>query len=262
VIDEDSVNSLDRSLVTKAGYDHGWEVVVEDAAEHLTLGSANHAARATVRSAGAGVWAVSLPPGPVPAELARVPEVRRAPEGAFLARDDRELGALLAHAARLARTLPDLPRQKFAQAVAAELAVLGEGPSATEVERLVRQRVGQDIYRESLFDYWGGACAVTGIALPELLRASHTKPWAACASDAERLDVFNGFLLAAHLDALFDRYLLTFDPAGLAVMSPRVDAFTRTRLGLTPDLRLRWLSPEHETYLAGHREEFARQIIV
>ena len=253
------MNSLDRSLVTKSGYDHGWEFVVEDTVEHLTLGSANHVARATVRSSADGGWTVALPPGAISTELARIPDVRRTPEGAFLVRDDRELGAVLAHAARLARTLPDLPRQKFAQAVAAELAVLGEGPSATEVERLVRQRVGQDIYRESLFDYWGGACAVTGIALPELLRASHAKPWAACASDAERLDVFNGFLLAAHLDALFDRYLLTFDPAGLAVLSPRVDATTRGRLGLTHDLRLRWLSPEHETYLAVHREEFEKR---
>ena len=256
------MNSLDRSLVTKSGYDHGWEFVVEDAAEHLTLGSANHVARATVRSSAHGGWTVTLPPGAIPAELARIPEVRRTPEGAFLARDDRELGVLLAHAARLARTLPDLPRKKFARAVAEELSVLGEGPSATEVERLVRQRVGQDIYRESLLDYWGGACAVTGIALPELLRASHAKPWAACDSDAERLDVFNGFLLAAHLDALFDRHLLTFDPAGQAVLSPRVDATPRTRLGLTPDLHLRWISPEHETYLAIHREEFARQVAI
>ncbi len=251
------MSSLDRSLVTKSGYDNGWDFVVEDAAEHLTLGSANHVARATVRSFAHGGWTVTLPPGAISSELARIPEVRRTPEGAFLARDDRELGVL--HAARLARTLPDLPRKKFARAVAEELSALGEGPSATEVELLVRQRFGQDIYRESLFDYWGGACAVTGIALPELLRASHAKPWAACDSDAERLDVFNGFLLAAHLDALFDRHLLTFDPAGLAVLSPRVDATTRTRLGLTPELRLRWLSPEHETYLAVHREEFAKR---
>ena len=37
-----------------------------------------------------------------------------------------------------------------------------------------------------------------------MLRASHSVPWAACASDAERLDVHNGLLLAAHWDAAFD----------------------------------------------------------
>lgn len=116
--------------------------------------------------------------------------------------------------------------------------------------------MGQDIYRESLLDYWGGACAVTGIAIPELLRASHAKPWADCASDAERLDVFNGFLLAAHLDALFDRHLMTFDAQGRAVFSPRIDAVARAQLGLSCDLKLRWLSPEHEVYLAVHRLAF------
>ena len=44
--------------------------------------------------------------------------------------------------------------------------------------------------------------------------ASHAKPWAECANDAERLDVFNGFLLVANLNALFDRFLISFDDTG------------------------------------------------
>ena len=257
------MNSLERSLVTKAGYDHGWEVVIDETAPaFLVLGSANHRAQTTVRAAGGGGWIVQFPAGRLTSELSRVVGLRRDGGGGVAAANERELGALLAHASRLARTLPDLPCRRYERAVSDELARVAEGPTATEVERIVRQRVGQDIYRESLLDYWGGACAVTGIELPELLRASHAKRWADCASDAERLDVFNGFLLAAHLDALFDRYLLTFDLAGLAVLSPRVDATTRGRLGLTHDLRLRWLSPEHETYLAVHREEFTRQTSV
>lgn len=54
----------------------------------------------------------------------------------------------------------------------------------------------------------GAARAVrvrTAAALYEaLLRASHAKPWKD-SSDAEHLDVYNGLLLAVHLDALFDR---------------------------------------------------------
>ncbi|CBL45781.1 Hypothetical protein HDN1F_21980 [gamma proteobacterium HdN1] len=69
---------------------------------------------------------------------------------------------------------------------------------------MVRQRVGPNIYRKAMLEYWDGTCAVTGIAIPEMRRASHALPWAECSSDAERLDVFNGFLLAANLDALFD----------------------------------------------------------
>ncbi|HEY3452544.1 MAG TPA: HNH endonuclease signature motif containing protein [Myxococcales bacterium] len=78
-------------------------------------------------------------------------------------------------------------------------------PRATEVDRVVVERVGQDLLREGLMDYWDGRCAVTGLAVPELLRASHIKPWADCETDAERLDVYNGLLLAPHPHAAFDR---------------------------------------------------------
>lgn len=44
---------------------------------------------------------------------------------------------------------------------------------------------------------------------PELLRTSHTKPWADCDTDAELLDVLNGLPLASHLDAAFDRGFIT-----------------------------------------------------
>jgi hypothetical protein len=51
--------------------------------------------------------------------------------------------------------------------------------------------------------------AVTGIAQPALLRASHIKPWAHCGNNAERLDVHNGFLLTADWDAAFDAGLVS-----------------------------------------------------
>ena len=65
-------------------------------------------------------------------------------------------------------------------------------PRSTEAERLVVQRVGQDVFRRALVQYWDGRCAVTGISDSALLRASHIVPWSACTSDAQRLDVNNG----------------------------------------------------------------------
>jgi len=84
---------------------------------------------------------------------------------------------------------------------------------------MVRQRVGQQAYRQAMLNYWGGACAVTGLALRQAVRASHAKPWADCETDAERLDVFNGFLLSANLDALFDQFLISFDALGGILIS-------------------------------------------
>ena len=65
----------------------------------------------------------------------------------------------------------------------------------TEAERSVIQRIGQNVFRDALMDYWGGRCPLTGISEPALLRASHIVPWSDC-DDAQRLDVHNGLLLS------------------------------------------------------------------
>lgn len=256
------MNSLQRSVVTKTGYDHGWEVAVEDAAAGIvTLTSAHHRTEAavTLNPASPG-WLIRLPSGRLPDELARVEGIEMPASACFLARTERDLARLFDHAARLARTLPDLPCQQFEQAVAQELSGLCGPTAATEVERMVRQRVGQQVYRQSLMDYWGGACAVTEIAIPELLRASHARPWAECCTDEERLNVFNGFLLAAHLDALFDRHLMTFTETGQAVFAPSVTPEVRHKLALGEDLRLRWVSPNHMPFLQEHRVQFSAML--
>ena len=121
---------------------------------------------------------------------------------------------------------------------------------------MVRQRLGQQAYRQAMLDYWGGACAVTGLALAPVLRASHAKPLAVCDSDAERLDVFNGLLLAAHLDALFDQFLLSFDEHGRVLISPQLDGAACEVLGLRPTMRMRWMAPEHQRYMGYHRQRF------
>jgi len=154
---------------------------------------------------------------------------------------------LVRRAFQLSKTLPDEPLRVFERKTRSL-------PQTTEAERLVTQRIGQDIFREALVDYWAGACAVTGIALTPVLRASHMKPWSQCADDAERLNVFNGILLVANLDALFDRGLISFEDSGEISISPRVNAACRDLLQLSSTLRLRLIAPQHLPFLAWHRE--------
>ncbi len=124
------------------------------------------------------------------------------------------------------------PRPGAAAGTAARVRAADPRPAAaTEVERLVVQRVGQDVFRAALMDYWGSRCAITGCAEPLLLRASHIKPWAQCATDAERLDVYNGLLLAAHLDAAFDAGLIDFDDAGQLRFAERFSPADRLATG-------------------------------
>jgi predicted restriction endonuclease len=148
---------------------------------------------------------------------------------------------------RLARTLPREPLRMFE-------AQMASGLGTTEVKRLVAQRVGQDIFRDALMEYWDGRCAVTGVAEPRLLRASHIKPWARCESDAERLDVHNGLLLAAHLDAAFDAGLISFADDGAILVSPLFQPADRAALGIGEALRLSRMNPGHREKLAWHRQ--------
>jgi predicted restriction endonuclease len=114
--------------------------------------------------------------------------------------------------------------------------------------------VGQDIFRQGLLDYWEGRCAITGLAVPELLRASHIKPWSACETDAERLDVYNGLLLAPHLDAAFDHGFITVGDAGEVVLSATLDATARHVLGLASPTFVRETLDGHRAYLHWHRK--------
>lgn len=77
-------------------------------------------------------------------------------------------------------------------------------------DALIKARVGQGPFRESLVARWGG-CSITGCKQLELLVASHIKPWSKCESPRERLDEANGLLLVPNLDKLFDKGLITFD---------------------------------------------------
>jgi len=177
------------------------------------------------------------------------------PKGAIAGctvRDVPALHRLLRRALQLSKTLPDELLHAFEEQVAAL-------PRTTEVERLVVQRVGQDIFRRGLLDYWEGRCAVTGLAVPELLRASHIKPWADCKADAERLDVFNGILLAPGLDAAFDGGFITFSDDGGIDVSTELDENARRVLGLERPLRARMLADGHRAYLPWHRENVFRR---
>ena len=162
------------------------------------------------------------------------------------------LGALYAVLNRvyeLGVSLPDAPLREFETRVA-------DLPRNTEAERLVVQRIGQDIFRCRLMDYWQGRCPLTGIADAALLRASHIIPWAECESDAERLDVHNGFLLSALWDAAFDRALVTFSDAGEPEFSPTLTDQARAELRWTAPISL---TDQHRRRLWSHREKAQSQ---
>ena len=249
------MNPLQRALIEKAGHDNGFEYVLPGDAQHVALASARHPARVRVSVAGQGFEvAIDTGSATLAQELARNFATSPADASTFALESEALLAHWLRRTAALSQALPNQAVATFEQQVQAELAQLAPPVAqSTEVQRMVRQRLA---YRQAMLDYWGSACAVTGLALAPVLRASHAKPWAECDSDAERLDVFNGLLLAAHLDALFDQVLLSFDEHGRALISPQLDAAACEVLGLRPTMQMRWVAPEHQRYMGYHRQRF------
>ena len=127
-------------------------------------------------------------------------------------------------------------------------------------EALVKQRRGQDKYREALEKLWSGRCPITGINHPAFLVASHAKPWAD-SNPTERLDPFNGILLAVHIDRLFDGGWISFTDAGQILLSPQLPSYVATSL-LCQDCQERNIpqfAPGHSPYLAWHRDKVYRK---
>lgn len=245
------MDALKRSLIEKTGHDFGFEYTVAEMPSSHVLGSAKHPLQVEISLSESGYKVAMIDAKPL--LLVELERLFKISNNSVVCSSIQDLAAVLKRTAALARSLPNQAEYDFESAVEQELKKYPEVIKNSEVERMIRQRVGQDTYRKALLEYWGGACAVTGVALPEVLRASHALPWADCDADAQRLDVFNGFLLTANLDALFDRFLISFDRAGGLLISEVIAETDRVVLGLHSDLHLRWITDQHEDYLGLHR---------
>jgi putative restriction endonuclease len=78
-----------------------------------------------------------------------------------------------------------------------------------ERERMVRVRVNQHFFRAAVLSAYDCQCCITGLAVPELLVASHIVPWAD--DPKQRMNPRNGLCLNALHDRAFDRHLMFFD---------------------------------------------------
>lgn len=124
----------------------------------------------------------------------------------------------------------------------------------TERKAIIQSRIGQGIFRKSLFDKYHGCCIITGINHPKLLVASHIKPWAV-SSNKERLSVDNGLLLSATYDRLFDSGLITFNRQGKIFLSSFIGAENVKRLQLSNDMRFKLcISGSMGEYLEYHND--------
>lgn len=126
--------------------------------------------------------------------------------------------------------------------------------TATERDALIHARIGQGTYRRNLMSLWDGRCAVTGCRIDAVLVASHAKPWR-ISSNTERLDPYNGLLLAASVDRLFDQGLIAFDDQGKVLISHALVEADLSCIGLAKSSRLSRVDKRHIPYLRAHRDK-------
>jgi len=252
------MEAIRRTLLEKLARDAGFDRVAQLQGKWLVVGSSHFGEEVLLTADGAdSATIVALADRDRSRSIGSIPGVtERAniltdgfpePRQLWLAQSDEALAELLALVATEARARRDQPLERFHGKTKAL-------PRNTEAERMVIARVGQDMFRDALIEYWEGRCAITGLQIVPLLRASHAKPWRLCETDAERLDVFNGFLLAPNFDAAFDGGWISFDDGGRIVVAPTLDMGSMERLGIHTSLRLTRIASDHLPYLAFHRE--------
>lgn len=248
---EDPPGFILRTQVQQVAWENGYRL--ERGVEAGWLHYASTTAPGSIWIAGdsgQGPWHLSLDRSSIAAEIGDLPtsSVRGPGLITYVLQTLTELHSALDHIYRLAISLPEAPLDRF-KAKTANL------PRTTEAERMLVQRIGQDVFRDALMNYWGSRCPMTGITQPALLRASHIVPWAEC-TDEKRLDVHNGLLLSALWDAAFDRGLVSFGDDGLVLASPKLDVKARNALGLAAAPQLLRLHDEHRANLAHHRSRY------
>lgn len=245
-------SSLEQTRVAKAAADAGFDLTPEQQGNWTIFRSTAFLAWVGVAVQEPGIYRLGLPDAAIGQRLGvEFGFASSSESGPWATRFDGikgypRLHDILLRVAAISRVLHQEGLREF-------IARTQNRPNSTEAVREVVQRVGQDIFRRTLIAYWGGCCAVTGLDVSELLRASHIKPWAACESDVERLDVFNGLLLAPHLDAAFDKGLLSFSDDGSMLRSAALSEQQWARLGIDGGgLRVALAEP-HRAYLRWHR---------
>ncbi len=80
-------------------------------------------------------------------------------------------------------------------------------PKGQDRERVVKTRVNQSFFRSVILSSYNLKCCITGLSVPDLLVASHIKPWA---EDKEnRINPRNGLCLNSIHDRAFDKGFIT-----------------------------------------------------
>lgn len=94
-------------------------------------------------------------------------------------------------------------------------------PKGFDKATTIKQRVNQSFFRSAVLASYKSVCCITGISTPQLLIASHIKPWSK-SNESEKTNPRNGLSLNALHDVAFDKGFLTVTPEYKIVISDKI----------------------------------------
>lgn len=90
----------------------------------------------------------------------------------------------------------------------------------SDVQVTTTTRLGQSYFRRMVLTNYNNRCCVTGLNVPQTLRASHIVAWAE--DKRHRMNPENGLCLSATYDAAFDKHLISFDDDYKMIVSSEI----------------------------------------
>ena len=128
-----------------------------------------------------------------------------------------------------------------------------------EKETLIKARVNQNEFRSLMLKKYHSACCLSmcSVHTPEMLIASHIKPWCCCNSN-EKVSPYNGLLLCPNHDHLFDKGYISFSDSGRILISSLLDNDNRMFLNIMDTMTID-ITEEMLPFLHYHRENIFRK---
>lgn len=146
------------------------------------------------------------------------------------------------------------PSPKISEKASSEINELEKGIEAlrgAEKDAVVKQRLGQSIFKKNLLEKYY-SCCLCGMDELGLLIASHIKPWSK-SNDKEKLDTNNGLLLCPAHDKAFDLGYISFDENGSIMISKTLNKHNRKMLNIDEQKSIR-IDEQMKKYMDYHRK--------
>ncbi len=131
------------------------------------------------------------------------------------------------------------------------------------IETMLALRNGkiQQKFRKDLLMEFNEKCSLCKINQNRFLISSHIYPYSKCKNAKDMVNHYNGLLLCANHDALFDKKIISFDDNGKIIISKSLPVELYNDFNINEDMILesKYLTPERRKYLQKHRELMAKE---